>query len=65
MSLLAAHLNDAGIVVVNGDRVIYQEPGFALLEDDRVITGTAAYASAKLQPRRIQNRYWSLLYHPI
>ena len=59
MSLLAAHLNDAGIVVVNGDRVIYQEPGFALLEDDRVITGTAAYASAKLQPRRIQNRYWS------
>ncbi|HNP65532.1 MAG TPA: hypothetical protein PKH39_16485, partial [Woeseiaceae bacterium] len=59
MSVLAAHLNDAGIVVVNGDRILYQEPGFALLEDDHVITGAAAYASAKLQPRRIQNRYWS------
>lgn len=59
MRLLAAHLNDAGIVVVDGDKILYREPGFALLEDDHLVTGNAAYASAKLQPRRIHHRFWS------
>ena len=59
MRLLAAHLNDAGIVVVDGDKILYREPGFALLEDDHIVTGTTAYASAKLKPRRIQNHFWS------
>ena len=59
MRILAAHLNDAGIVVVDGDKILYREPGFALLEDDHVVTGTAAHASAKLKPRRIQNHFWS------
>ncbi len=59
MRILAAHLNDAGIVVVDGDKILYREPGFALLEDDHIVTGTAAFASAKLKPRRIQNHYWS------
>ncbi len=59
MGLLAAHLNDAGILVVNDERILYREPGFALLEDDRLITGADAYANASIQPRRIQNHYWS------
>lgn len=59
MRMLAAHLNDAGIVVADGDRILYREPGFALLEDDHLVTGNAAYASAKLQPRRIHHRFWS------
>ena len=61
MSLLAAHINDAGISLVSDDRVLYREPGFALLDDDELTTGNAAYASARVQPRRIQNRYWSEL----
>ena len=61
MAILAAHLNDAGILVANEQRVLYREPGFALLEDERLTTGQEAYASASLSPRRIHNHYWSEL----
>lgn len=57
MSLLAAHLNDAGLLVSDGERILYREPGFALLEDDRVTTGRTAWASASLKPRRIHHDY--------
>jgi hypothetical protein len=62
MGLLAAHLNDAEIIVVNDEKILYREPGFALLEDDHLITGAKAYACASLKPRRIQNHYWSQLH---
>jgi len=62
MGLLAAHLNDAEIIVVNDDSILYREPGFALLEDDQLITGADAYANASIKPRRIQNHYWSALH---
>ena len=62
MGLLAAHLNDAEILVVNDEKILYREPGFALLEDDDLITGADAYAYACLKPRRIQNHYWSELH---
>lgn len=62
MSLLAAHLNDAGISVLDADRVLYREPGFALLDDDKLTTGSEAFAHARLKPRRIQNRFWSSLH---
>ncbi|MGI9200858.1 MAG: hypothetical protein ACR2QL_07350, partial [Woeseiaceae bacterium] len=61
MSLLAAHVNDAGISVLNAEQVIYKEPGFALLEDDRLSTGKVAFANSRIRPRRIQNRYWANL----
>ena len=61
MALLAAHLNDAGIVVADAEKIRYREPGFALLEDDLLITGAEAYSSASLKPRRIHNHYWSEL----
>ena len=59
MSLLAAHLNDAGISVLDSERILYREPGFALLDDDQLTTGSAAYSYARVKPRRIQNRFWS------
>ncbi len=58
MGLLAAHLNDAEIVVVNDEKILYREPGFALLEDDHLVTGADAHAMASLKPRCIQNHYW-------
>jgi hypothetical protein len=61
VSLLAAHINDAGISVINAERVLYREPGFALLEDDGLTTGAAAFASARIRPRRIQNNFWANL----
>lgn len=61
MSLLAAHINDVSIAVVGGGRVLYREPGFALLENDTVTTGDAALKRSRLSPRQIQNRFWSEL----
>ena len=61
MGLLAAHLNDASILVCNDEHILYREPGFALLEDEHLTTGMDAYRSASLKPRRIQNHYWSRL----
>jgi hypothetical protein len=61
VAILAAHLNDAAILVTNDERILYREPGFALLEDDHLTTGNEAYSNARLKPRRIQNHYWSEL----
>ena len=61
MGLLAAHINDAGIAVLSADRMLYREPGFALLEDDHLTTGNTAFENARVKPRRIQNRFWSEL----
>ena len=61
MNVAAAHVNDAGITVLDAKRTLYREPGFALLDDDRLITGNEAYAAARVKPRRIQHRYWSEL----
>ena len=58
MSLLAAHLNDAGISILDSERILYRQPGFALLDDDELKTGDAAFANARIRPRHIQNRYW-------
>ena len=59
MDLLAVHVNDAGISVLDTEKVLYREPGYALLEDDGLTTGSAAFTAARLKPRRIQHRYWS------
>jgi len=58
VALLAAHLIDAGLLITDGERILCREPGYALLEDDGLVTGRDAWANASLQPRRIQNHYW-------
>jgi hypothetical protein len=59
VGLLAAHINDAGIAILDADKVLYRESGFALLDEDGLTTGAEAVAQARLKPRRIQNSYWS------
>jgi hypothetical protein len=59
--LLAAHINDAGISVLSTERLLYREPGFALLDDDELTTGSRAFENARIKPRRIQNRFWAEL----
>jgi hypothetical protein len=58
---LAIHINDAGITLLNKDQIVYREPGFALLGDNRMSTGNEAFSRARMDPRRIQHRFWSEL----
>jgi FHA domain len=55
----AVHINDAGITLLDGGKILYCEPGFALVEEEQFTTGDAAFRQARIKPRRIQNRYWS------
>lgn len=61
MSRLAIHLNDAGITLSNGEKITYREPGFAYLGDQVLSTGNDAFSHARIDPRRVQNRFWSEL----
>jgi FHA domain len=61
VALLAAHLNDAGISVYDSSRLLYREPGFALLGEEGLVTGLEAHAQARMKPRLIHNEYWSKL----
>jgi hypothetical protein len=59
MSLLAAHINEAGISVLDASRILYREPGFALLDDEQLSLGAAAYSQARIKPRRIHRHFWA------
>lgn len=61
MRTLAIEINDSGLVVADERGVLAVEPGYALVENGRVTTGAAAYASSRLKPRLVSNRYWSSL----
>ncbi len=61
MTRLAIHINDAGITLLNKDQIVYREPGFAWLGDDKLTTGYEAFSRARIDPRRIQHRFWSEL----
>ena len=58
---LAAHINDAAITLLDGERIAYREPGFALLDERKLTTGSEAFAKARINPRGIQHRFWSEL----
>jgi len=59
VSRLGLHLNDAGITLFDGERILYREPGFAWLGDGELTTGNDAFAHSRIDPRRIQHRFWS------
>lgn len=61
MPRIAAHINDAGITLLSGDQITYREPGFALLDAERLTTGNEAFEQARIHPRSIQHRFWSTL----
>jgi len=61
VGLLAVHINDAGISVLDENKILYREPGYALLDEQGLTTGSAAFAQARVKPRHIQHRYWSNL----
>jgi hypothetical protein len=66
-SLVAVELNDAGLVVARAtaDGTLQltgaASPGFALLEQGRVLVGTEALQRHRLAPLHSQNRFWAAL----
>src|SRR5215831_698427 len=61
MRTLAIELNDAGIAVADAQSVLAVEPGYAVVERDKIVTGRDAVAKARLHPRQASNRFWNSL----
>lgn len=59
MGTLAIEINDAGLAVASGDKLLAVEPGYALVDNSEIRTGQAAYSQARLKPQLVSNRYWS------
>jgi hypothetical protein len=62
MSTLAIDINDAGITVVDDSRPGVEaapaSPGFALLDEDRWLTGVEAARRYRLKPKWTHTRFW-------
>ncbi|MGI9246815.1 MAG: FHA domain-containing protein [Steroidobacteraceae bacterium] len=66
-SLIAVELNDAGLrcarpgsgaaAMLEGD----ESPGFALLQEGRLLVGPQAVERHRVAPLHVQNRFWSML----
>jgi hypothetical protein len=61
MAALAIDINDAELVVASESALLATEPGFARVDRGKIVTGAAAKAAARLQPRQTSNRFWSAL----
>lgn len=51
-------LNDAGLRLFEGERLLLDSPGCAALDGRRLLTGEAARSRARLDPRRAHDRFW-------
>jgi hypothetical protein len=61
VTTLAIELNDAELRVARHEGVVAVEPGCALLDGSRLVTGTRAYRAARLQPTQTYDRFWAEL----
>ncbi len=61
MAALAIDINDAELVVASDAALLAAEPGFARVDRGKIVTGAAAKAAARLQPRQTSNRFWGAL----
>lgn len=51
-------INDTGLLLSDGARVIAESPGFAALDGKTLHVGAAARARSRLDPRRAFSRFW-------
>jgi hypothetical protein len=51
-------INDTGLLLSDGARVIAESPGFAALEGKTLHVGATARARSRLDPRRAFSRFW-------
>ena len=61
MRTLAIELNDAGVAIADAQSVLAIEPGYAVVEGTKIITGRDAVAKARLNPRQASNRFWNAM----
>lgn len=61
MRNLAIEINDSGLVAVDENAVVHSEPGFVVVNRGEILTGAAAFASARLEPRATSFSHWSAL----
>jgi hypothetical protein len=56
-------IHDAGVLAIReddpADVTATGSPGYALVEGASVVVGSEALGSARLKPRRVENRFWS------
>jgi hypothetical protein len=61
MNRVAIEINDAGLLVADQQAVLASEPGYAIVEDNGLIVGAAAYQQARLLPAKARSGFWSAL----
>ncbi len=61
MRRLAIEINDAAITVADASGVLRAEPGVAVVDRGRIVTGREAAALARLKPRDTSLTHWSAL----
>jgi hypothetical protein len=59
MDRLAIEINGAGLLVADSREVLASEPGYAIVDAARRVTGMAAYNQARLQPAKTRSGFWS------
>ena len=59
MSVLVIDINDAGIAVADATGLLAVEPGFAVVDGNRIVTGDEALGLSRLRPRQTSSRFWS------
>ena len=58
MPVLGIEFNDAAITGVGEAGVVFSEPGYAFVDGTQNLFGVEALATARLNPRQVNNRYW-------
>ncbi|NNL96278.1 MAG: hypothetical protein HKO64_11710, partial [Xanthomonadales bacterium] len=58
MNTAVLQLNDQSLLMLGQDAVLHEQPGFARVDGEGIITGEAARATAWLQPQHSYNQFW-------
>ena len=61
MSLAIINLNDASLQLALDGDLVSTSPGYAVLNNDKLLTGETAAQNTKLLPRWTNSRFWSQL----
>lgn len=58
---LAIELNDSGIIVSNGNKILVDSPGYCIEQGNHFVVGKDALLQARLLPNQCRSDYWASL----
>ncbi|MCH7894295.1 MAG: FHA domain-containing protein [Proteobacteria bacterium] len=61
MSDLVLEINDIGLTVSDGEKMLLSSPACALLDGNHIVVGQEAFEKSRLRPLWTNNRFWSRL----